>query len=130
VLHDGETVTLGQVLSTSICRCRVTRREAQPISLMASFTSEMLPTSQTAAKIQDPPWITSDNRVEDRAALVRVDQRLIEAGTDVKVIACSHSGVLTQGVAPLTAFRPGAFQLERLKIRSGCVRKTDNMAPS
>jgi hypothetical protein len=29
---------------------------------------------------------------------------LIEAGTDVKVIACSHSGVLTQGLAPLTAF--------------------------
>jgi hypothetical protein len=29
---------------------------------------------------------------------------LAQDGDDVKVIACSHSGVVAQGLAPLTAF--------------------------
>jgi glyoxylase-like metal-dependent hydrolase (beta-lactamase superfamily II) len=103
VLHDGETVTLGQVSVQVFAIPGHTPGSAAYLVNGVLFLGDAADISNDG-KIQDPPWITSDNRVEDRAALVRLDQRLVEAGADVKVIACFHSGVLTQGLAPLTAF--------------------------
>ncbi len=103
VLRDGETVTLGKVSVQAFAIPGHTPGSAAYLVNGVLFLGDAADISNDG-KIQDPPWITSDDRVEDRAALVRLDQRLAKAGADVKVIACSHSGVLTQGLAPLTAF--------------------------
>ncbi len=103
VLHDGEKMTLGQVSVQVFAIPGHTPGSAAYLVNSVLFLGDAADISN-GGKIQDPPWITSDDRVEDRAALVRLDQRLAEAGADIKVIACSHSGVLTQGLAPLTAF--------------------------
>jgi glyoxylase-like metal-dependent hydrolase (beta-lactamase superfamily II) len=103
VLHDGETVTLGQVSVQVFAIPGHTPGSAAYLVNGVLFLGDAADISNDG-EIQDPPWVTSDNRVEDRAALVRLDQRLVKAGADVKVVACSHSGVLTQGLAPLTAF--------------------------
>jgi glyoxylase-like metal-dependent hydrolase (beta-lactamase superfamily II) len=54
--------------------------------------------------IKQAPWIFSDSQAQDRASLVRLDQILLKDGTDVKAIVFAHSGVLVNGLAPLTAF--------------------------
>jgi glyoxylase-like metal-dependent hydrolase (beta-lactamase superfamily II) len=103
VLRDGETVTLGQVSVRVFAIPGHTPGSAAYLVNSVLFLGDAADISNDG-KIQDPPWITSDNRVEDRASLVRLDQRLAQDGDDVKVIACSHSGVVAQGLAPLTAF--------------------------
>ena len=47
-------------------------------------------------------WIFSDSQSQDRAALGALDERLQHA--PVKIIVFSHSGLLTNGLAPLDAF--------------------------
>src|SRR5216683_1498474 len=103
VLDDGETLTLGQVSVQVFATPGHTPGSAAYLVNGVLFLGDAADISNDG-KIQDPPWITSDNRIEDRASLVRLDQRLAQDGDDVKVIACSHSGVVAQGLAPLTAF--------------------------
>ena len=50
------------------------------------------------------PWIFSDSQPEDRASLVALEKRLSGEGGPVKAIAFAHSGVLSNGLAPLTTF--------------------------
>ena len=50
------------------------------------------------------PWIFSDSQPEDRASLVALEKRLSGEGGSVKAIEFAHSGVLSNGLAPLTAF--------------------------
>lgn len=103
VLRDGETVTLGQVAVRVLAIPGHTPGSAAYLVNGMLFLGDAADISNEG-KIQDPPWITSDNRVENRASLVQLDRRLVQDGTDVKIIACSHSGVTAQGLAPLTAF--------------------------
>jgi hydroxyacylglutathione hydrolase len=54
--------------------------------------------------LKQSPWLLSDNQAQDRASLVRLDQRLLKDGSDVQAIVFAHSGVLVKGLAPLNAF--------------------------
>ena len=54
--------------------------------------------------IQGSPWVFSDSQAEDRASLVRLAKLLAPEAASVKAIACAHSGVLTEGLTPLTAY--------------------------
>jgi glyoxylase-like metal-dependent hydrolase (beta-lactamase superfamily II) len=104
VLHDGETVSVGEVSAQVFAVAGHTPGSAAYlINNSVLFLGDAADISNDR-KLQDPPWITSDDRVEDRAALVRLYQRLLEERADVKVIACAHSGVLEEGLAPLSAF--------------------------
>jgi glyoxylase-like metal-dependent hydrolase (beta-lactamase superfamily II) len=104
VLHDGETVTVGEISARVFAVAGHTPGSvAYLINNSVLFLGDAADISNDG-KLQDPPWITSDDRVEDRAALVRLYQRLLEDRADVKVIACAHSGVLVEGLAPLSAF--------------------------
>ena len=53
--------------------------------------------------LQGSPWIFSDSQAENRASLVRLEQRLVADGANVTTIVPSHSGTAS-GLAPLTAF--------------------------
>ncbi len=103
VLHDGETVTVGEISARVFAVAGHTPGSVAYLINSVLFLGDAADISNDG-KLQDPPWITSDDRVEDRAALVRLYQRLLEDRADVKVIACAHSGVLVEGLAPLTAF--------------------------
>jgi len=50
------------------------------------------------------PWIFSDSQSEDRASLVALEKRLAGEGDRVKAIEFAHSGILNNGLAPLTAY--------------------------
>jgi hypothetical protein len=54
--------------------------------------------------LKGAPWVFSDSQADDRASLVRLEQRLAKEGADVSVIAFAHSGALFEGLAPLTTF--------------------------
>ena len=54
--------------------------------------------------IIEAPWVFSDSQAQDRASLVRLDQRLLKDGSDVTALEFAHSGVLVKGLAPLTDF--------------------------
>jgi hypothetical protein len=53
-------------------------------------------------------WAFSESQAQDRASLVRLQQLLAKENADVKTIVFAHSGVLTQGLAPLAAFAGAA----------------------
>jgi glyoxylase-like metal-dependent hydrolase (beta-lactamase superfamily II) len=104
ILHDGETVTMAEFSARVFAVPGHTPGSAAYlVNDSVLFLGDAADISNDG-KIQDPPWITSDDQGEARNALVRLDRRLIQEGADVKMIACSHSGVLAEGLAPLNAF--------------------------
>jgi glyoxylase-like metal-dependent hydrolase (beta-lactamase superfamily II) len=50
------------------------------------------------------PWVFSDSQPQDQAALVALDQRLANENVAVKTIVFAHSGLLSNGRAPLDAY--------------------------
>jgi glyoxylase-like metal-dependent hydrolase (beta-lactamase superfamily II) len=57
-------------------------------------------------RMQGSPWIFSDSQDDNRASLIRLEQRLVSEGASVKVIVPSQSGTAS-GLAALTAFARG-----------------------
>ena len=55
-------------------------------------------------EIKGAAWLFADDQTENRASLVRLNQRLTQENADVEAIVFSHSGVLANGLAQLTAF--------------------------
>lgn len=102
-LKDGDMVTLGQT------QIRVFGIPGHTAGSAAYLVNEVLFVGDAAdigrsGDIQGSPWIFSDSQAEDRASLVALNNRLAGEGTPVKAIAFAHSGVLNNGLAPLTAF--------------------------
>lgn len=102
-LHDGETVALGQ---TQVRVFAVPGHTAGSAAYLVNGVLFLGDAADVASdgKIKGSPWIFSSSQAQDRASLVRLDQRLIEENANVKAIAFAHSGVLSEGLAPLTAF--------------------------
>jgi len=50
------------------------------------------------------PWVFSDSQPQDRESLVALDAKLAQANLPVKTIAFAHSGLLSNGRAPLDAY--------------------------
>ncbi len=55
-------------------------------------------------KLEGTRWIVSEDVNQADASLVRLEQQLRQEGADVDAIVFAHSGVLVEGIAPLTAF--------------------------
>ena len=102
VLRDGDVVRLGD---TSI---RVYAVPGHTAGSAAYFVDGALFVGDSAdvasdGSLQGSPWIFSDSQAENRASLVRLEQKLITDGADVAVIVPSHSGT-TDGLTPLADF--------------------------
>ena len=102
VLRDGDVVTLGEV------PIRVYAVPGHTAGSAAYFVSGVLLVGDSAdvasdGSLQGSPWIFSDSQAENRASLVRLEQRLIADGAQVMTIVPSHSGT-ADGLAPLTTF--------------------------
>jgi glyoxylase-like metal-dependent hydrolase (beta-lactamase superfamily II) len=102
-LHDGETVTIGQTAVRVFATPGHTGGSASYLVDGVLFLGDAADTDSNG-KIAGSPWIFSDSQPDDVASLVRLDQRLLQEHADVKALAFAHSGVRTEGLAPLTAF--------------------------
>jgi glyoxylase-like metal-dependent hydrolase (beta-lactamase superfamily II) len=64
----------------------------------------------SGGKLTGSPWLFSDNQAQNRASLVRLEQLLSKAGSEVKTVVFSHSGAVNQGLAPMTVFAGSVHQ--------------------
>ena len=101
-LHDGETVTVGQTQFRVFAVPGHTAGSAAYLVKGVLFLGDAVDIARDG-KIESP-WIFTPLQAQNRASLVRLDERLLKEKLDVQAIAASHSGVLTEGLAPLTAF--------------------------
>lgn len=101
-LRDGDVVTIGDV------PVRVYAVPGHTAGSAAYFARGVLFIGDSAdvasdGTLQGSPWIFSDSQPENRASLVRLEQRLVADGADVTAIVPAHSGP-SDGLAPLAAF--------------------------
>src|SRR4029079_5197626 len=102
-LKDGEVVILDQT------EFRVFAVPGHTAGSASYLVNEVLFMGDAAdigrsGDVQGAPWIFSDSQPDDRASLVALEKRLTAEAVPVKAIAFAHSGVLTNGIAPLSAF--------------------------
>jgi hydroxyacylglutathione hydrolase len=102
-LKDGETVTLGQT------QIRVFAIPGHTAGSAGYLVNEVLFVGDAAdigrsGDVQGSPWIFSDSQSDDRAALVALEKRLSSESVPVKAIVFAHSGVLSNGLGPLTTY--------------------------
>lgn len=105
VLRDGDVVMLGEL------PIRVYAVPGHTVGSAAYFVNGVLLVGDSAdvasdGSLQGSPWIFSDSQAENRASLVRLEQRLVADGAKVMTIIPSHSGT-ADGLAPLTDFARG-----------------------
>lgn len=101
-LRDGDVVSLGS---------RTVRVYAVPghtAGSAAYLVDDVLFVGDSAdidsdGGLQGSPWLFSDNQQENRASLVRLEQRLVAAAARVSAIVPSHSGS-AEGLGALTEF--------------------------
>ena len=102
-LKDGQTVSIGDTKVQVFAVPGHTQGSAAYLVDGVLFLGDAADISKDG-KLQAAPWAFSDSQSQDRASLVRLDQTLMQQNADVKAIECAHSGVLTEGLAPLTEF--------------------------
>lgn len=102
VLDDGDVVTVG---STPIRVYAVPGHTAGSAAYLVNGVLLIGDSGDVTSdgSLQGAPWIFTDNQPENRASLVRLEQRLVADGADVKAIVPAHSGAV-DGVAALTVF--------------------------
>ncbi len=102
-LKDGETVTLGE---TQIHVYAIPGHSAGSAAYLVKDVLFMGDSADVGrgGEVQGAPWIFTDSQPENRQSLVSLNERLAREGASVKAIAFAHSGVLMNGLAPLTAF--------------------------
>jgi glyoxylase-like metal-dependent hydrolase (beta-lactamase superfamily II) len=101
-LRDGEVVTLSGIAF------RVYAVPGHTAGSAAYFANGVLYVGDSADTASDgtiigAPWIFSDSQAENRASLVRLEQRLVADGANVAAIVPGHSAV-QQGSDQLSAF--------------------------
>jgi hydroxyacylglutathione hydrolase len=102
-LQDGEDVSVGQ---THIRVFAVPGHTAGSAAYLVNGVLFMGDSADVGrdGQVQGSPWVFSDSQAQNRASLVGLNARLSRAGLEVKAIHFAHSGVLTDGLAPLTGF--------------------------
>jgi glyoxylase-like metal-dependent hydrolase (beta-lactamase superfamily II) len=103
VLHDGDTVLLGQ---TAV---RVFAIPGHTAGSGAFLVNGVLFLGDSAdalsdGRVQGATWIFTDDTAGNRQSLARLAARLRQEAPDTNVLAFSHSGVLARGLEPLTTF--------------------------
>ena len=105
MLHDGDVVMAGTFPVRVYAVPGHTAGSAAYLVNGALFIGDSADITSDGA-LQGSPWIFSDSQSENRASLVRLEQRLVRDGANVTAIVPSHSGT-AGGLAPLTAFARG-----------------------
>ncbi len=101
-LRDGEVVTLGGV------PIRVYAVPGHTAGSAAYYVDGVLLVGDSAdvasdGSLQGAPWAFSDSQADNRASLVRLEQRLVADGLIVQAIVPAHSGA-AEGIVALANF--------------------------
>ena len=103
ILLDGETVQIGdatiQVYAISGHTDGSAAFLVKGVLLLGDAAD-----ATTDGEIKGAAWVMSHDVTESNASLVNLEKRLREDGAEVEVIAFSHSGLLMQGLTPLSTF--------------------------
>jgi glyoxylase-like metal-dependent hydrolase (beta-lactamase superfamily II) len=102
-LHDGETVTVGDVAVRAFGLPGHTAGSAAYLIRGVLFVGDSADTSSSGA-LQGAPWIFSDNQAQNRASLAALAERLAREGQEITAIVPAHSAALIEGRAPLDTF--------------------------
>lgn len=99
-LHDGETVNLGTA------KVQVFAVPGHTAGSAAYLVNGVLMLGDAAdagsnGHVKSSPWLFSKDRAQDRASVSRLAMRLASEG-GVEALVFAHSGVLKQGIEPLT----------------------------
>ena len=99
-LHDGEVVDLGTA------RVRVFAVPGHTAGSAAYLVNGVLMLGDAAdagsdGHVKGSPWLASKDQAQNRASLSRLAMRLAGEG-GVEALVFAHSGVLKQGIEPLT----------------------------
>jgi glyoxylase-like metal-dependent hydrolase (beta-lactamase superfamily II) len=99
-LHDGEVVDLGTA------KVQVFAVPGHTAGSAAYLVNGILMLGDAAdadshGRVKGSPWLFSKDRAQDRESLRRLAMRLAGQG-GVQALVFSHSGVLKQGIEPLT----------------------------
>ncbi|HEX7508690.1 MAG TPA: hypothetical protein VF550_18100 [Polyangia bacterium] len=100
VLHDGEILQLGQTSVEVFAMPGHTPGSAAFLirgALLLGDSAE----SSSQGQLEAATWLFCANRPTNRVSLRTLAQRLAARRDQVKALACSHSGVLQAGLAPL-----------------------------
>jgi glyoxylase-like metal-dependent hydrolase (beta-lactamase superfamily II) len=102
-VKDGETIPLGQTEARVFAVQGHTVGSAAYLVKGVLFLGDAADVSRSG-EVQGAPWVFTDDQSQDRASLVSLNDRLVADHVPVNALAFAHSGVLTDGLAPLTAF--------------------------
>ena len=102
-LHDGETLTLGNLEVRVFAVPGHTRGSAAFLARGVLFMGDSAEATKDA-KLAAGKRLFTESPVQNRASLRQLAQRLAPSASEVKAIACAHSGLLTSGLAPLAEF--------------------------
>jgi glyoxylase-like metal-dependent hydrolase (beta-lactamase superfamily II) len=102
-LHDGETITLGSLTVQVFAVPGHTTGSAAFLTRSVLFMGDSAEATKEG-KLAPGRRLFTDNPAQNRAALRQLAVRLQPSAAEIKAIACAHSGVLTQGLAPLVEF--------------------------
>jgi len=106
-LGDGDTLQLGNLTVRAFAVAGHTAGSAAYLTegvLIMGDSADM----SSDGKLTGSPWLFSDDQATNRASLSRLEGRLTDEQIEVKSWVFSHSGAVSQGLAPLTAFAKGA----------------------
>jgi glyoxylase-like metal-dependent hydrolase (beta-lactamase superfamily II) len=106
-LHDGETITIDDTEFHVYAVPGHTQGSAAYLVHGVLFVGDAADVD-TSGRVIGSPWIFSDSQAQDRDSLVRLADRLTREQANVRAIVFAHSGVRTDGLAPLTIFAAGA----------------------
>src|SRR5512140_371510 len=100
-LHEGETVTVGEVAFRVFAVPGHTAGSAAYLARSVLFMGDSAEATKDG-KLAPGRRLFTDDPAQNRASLRRLDGELRGTPGEVKAIACAHSGVLEKGLAPLT----------------------------
>jgi hydroxyacylglutathione hydrolase len=103
VLHDGESVSLGSLVVRVLAVPGHTKGSAAFLAHGVLFMGDSAEATKDG-KLTAGHWLFTESPTQDRASLQQLARRLQPVASEVKAIACAHSGVLTNGLVPLTEF--------------------------
>lgn len=106
-LADGETVTVGYADFQVYAVPGHTQGSAAYLVHGVLFMGDAAD-ADSNGRVIEAPWIFSDSQDQDRDSIVKLAERLQKEQASVRTIAFAHSGVRTEGLAPLTTFAESA----------------------
>lgn len=101
-VEDGETVTIGTASALVYAVPGHTPGSAAYLVNDVLFVGDSAQIN-SSGQIRAAPWLVTDDRAQNRASLVRLQQRLAEDGMRVAAIVPAHSGP-AESDEPLAAF--------------------------